>query len=103
MNTPKLDMVGIAREVLGVPQRTAIMEDLDVIDKRLDALIADNRNLRAENLALAERLRQAPELRSIVGELRGVYADLDLQNPRQLGRERLARLLRRLDRESEGQ
>lgn len=81
-------------------EHIVLMEDLDEIDKRLDALISDNRNLRAENLALAERLRQSDDMRDVVGELRALKMELDRGMSHEVNY-RLVRLLRRLDRESQ--
>ena len=53
-------------------------------------------DLRAENLALVERLRGSPEMREVIRELKQVLRDLDDELPG-LSRRRLERLLRRLD------
>jgi len=53
-------------------------------------------NLRAENLALAARLREQPTVREITGELREVLAEL-IDGPPNRARVKLAMLLRRLD------
>jgi len=72
------------------------LENLKEIDRRLDALIADNANLRAERNALVERLRQTPDLRQVIGELRIILHLLD-QGYSASAETNLTDLLRRLD------
>ncbi len=58
---------------------TAIMEDIDCIDKRLDALMSERNQLIVENEELASALRQRTSERD---------ASLELLRKEQLGRER---------------
>ncbi len=98
---------------MSIDQRTtAIMEDLDCIDKRLDALIAERNKLIVENEELASALRQrtserdaleasrklTPDMRSIVGVLRQILFEMP---DGWRCTERLRDLLRRLDQESQ--
>lgn len=71
---------------------TTILEDLDAIDKRLDALIEERKALKTD-------LRQRPELREIVGELRGILAT---DGACGITGERLRDLLRRLEEPNQG-
>lgn len=57
---------------------------------------AERDQLAAECFALANRLKQTPEVRAIVGELHSIHADL-AAGYRRNAREKLALLLRRLD------
>jgi len=63
------------------------------------ALLAAGQSLRAERDALAERLRQTPDMRSVIGELRKIAVHLDGGLWGSAKRD-LADLLRRLDLES---
>ena len=100
-------------------QATAISSDLDEINTRLDALIAERNQLIVENEELASALRQRTserdaslellrkeqlgrerqsDMRAIVGELRVIERYLSSDST---GGERLRDLLRRLDLESQ--
>ena len=76
-----------------------IMCDDDVIadlQRERDQLAAMNAELRAERDALAERLRQTPDTRDIIGHLRAIR--MELQSIAWAdARRRVADLLRRLD------
>ena len=76
--------------------KPTLLDDLDAIDKRVDALLEDNANLRTERNVLLERLRGSPEMREVVCEIKQLKRDLDDHLPGAC-RRRLERLLRRLD------
>ena len=75
----------------------AVMEAEDEIAALADEL----RTRTAERDALAERLRQIPDMRDIVGHLRAIHLELQASAWSD-ARRRVADLLRRLDRESQG-
>lgn len=80
----------------------AMSADLDDIDRRIDAMLAERNALLAENEALRERLRVAPALREVVGELRAIHHKLVRdRNSRRWARDKLSDLLRRLDESQE--
>ena len=59
-------------EDFGNDEISRAMSNAATFTDNINALIADNTNLRAERDALAERLRQSTEMREIVGELRKI-------------------------------
>lgn len=86
---------------------TAIMEDIDCIDKRLDTLIAELQLRTAERDALKVlcqeqevKLKNTPDMRSIVGELR-IIRNLLQAGKWTIAEDKFSALLRRLDQESQ--
>jgi len=101
--------VGGAAEILARASQAMALERDDAISKwqqekgaahasinERDDAVAERDALKAENLALAARLREQPTVREIVGELREINHDLKNNWPAN-GRKRLAELLRRLE------
>lgn len=75
-------------------KRDVLMREFIDAHKRHEDELA---NLRAERDALAERIRQTPTVREIVGELRQILRRMETNSSREAMKRQLADLLRRLD------